>query len=365
MTRILVLLSLAGLLFTADVPTALAEDLTAKDYVEYVRPFVGSWRLTIDREGNSVEGTYRARIARSSTCVIGRIAAPGVGSFQSIDGYDPVANQWTVVGFGADGGFMMSRGTLHDVRKGQHYAKGHSQTGQMTFHQPDGTVATLTSKNTCDELSENRMVFVQSEAKMNGEPAPGEEWTFERLPEERRRRPAPTESQVADSVELTAKDYITYLKPFQGSWKTTAESGGKTLEGTASLRMSPVGTCFLGQDEGAGFPPSQSIHGYDPVSKRWTVAGFDADGGFALSRFEFIGVQKDQVFGQGVKASCVDEYFRKDGTTTTTTSTLACVECTENRIAYVLSDRKEDGVAKPDLTFAMERQPNDGKRARQ
>lgn len=78
--------------------------------------------------------------------------------------------------------------------------------------------------------------------------------------------------QITDSVELTARDYIAFLKPFQGSWKTQGESEGKVLEGTSALRISPVGTCFVSHEEGAGFPASQSIHGYDPMSKKWTIA---------------------------------------------------------------------------------------------
>ena len=131
-----------------------------------------------------------------------------------------------------------------------------------------------------------------------------------------------------------------------------------------STRISPVGTCFVSQDEGAGSPASQAIHGYDPVTKKWTVASFDADGGFALSRFEFVDVKKGQVVGKGVTANGVDQSFKKDGTTTTTTSTLTITECSENRIAYVLSNRKENNVAKPDLTFSMGRQPDQGKRGR-
>ena len=155
-----------------------------------------------------------------------------------------------------------------------------------------------------------------------------------------------------------------FLKPFEGSWKTRVETEGEVAEGTWSGRISSTGTCFLSQSMGAGFPSSQGIDGYDPVSKKWTVAGFDADGGFFLSRLAFVGVQKGQVFGKGATAHAEDQQFKEDGITTTTTSKFKCVECTENRIAYVLSDRKENGVAKPDQTFSMERQLDQEKRGR-
>lgn len=365
MTKWVLLLSLLGLLFCSHSTVVVAEELTATDYIEFLKPFEGSWKVTHEKEGKASESIFRVRLARSGASLITTTTGVGLGSYQFVEGYDPVGKKWTMIGCGADGAFMMHKITFPNVQKGKPFSSGQLESREITINRPDGTVITMTSKGSWPEVSENRMVCVQSDCKINGAPAADERFTLERLPAQERTRPAPTESQVADSVELTAKDYITFLKPFQGSWKTKAASEGKVLEGTASLWMSPVGTCFVSHDEGAGFPASQGIHGYDPVTKKWTVAGFDADGGFGLSRFEFIGVKKGQVVGNGVKANTVDAYFKKDGTTTTTTSTLACVECSENRIAYVLSDRKENGVAKPDLTFAMERQPDEAKRARQ
>jgi len=314
-----------------------------------------------EKEGKAAESIFRVRLARSGASLITMTTGAGLGRHQFVEGYDPVCKKWTMVGCGADGTFMMHKITFPNVQKGKPFSSGQLEIREITINRPNGTVATMTSKGSWSEVSENRMVCVQSDCTVNGAPAADEKFTLERLPAQERTRPASTEGQVADSAELTAKDYIAFLKPFQGSWKTKVETEGKVLEGTSMMRISPVGTCFLSHEEGTGFPPSQAIHGYDPASKRWTAAIFDAEGGFVLARFEFVGMKKGQSLGKGVTANSVDEYFKQDGTTTTTASTLTFSECSENRVAYVLTNRKENGVAQPDLTFSMERQPDRGK----
>ena len=57
--------------------------------------------------------------------------------------------------------------------------------------------------------------------------------------------------------------------------------------------------------------------------------------------------------------------FKADGTTTTLTSKLSCLECSENRVVLVWSDRKEDGQPKPDLKWICERQPEAERKVRQ
>ncbi len=114
-----------------------------------------------------------------------------------------------------------------------------------------------------------------------------------------------------------------------------------------------------------GLPSFQGIDGYDPVTKKWTVAAFGSDGNFSLTRLKFIDVKKGQRFGEGMTATSVEKTNNNDGTTTTTTCKMKCRECTENRIVYVLSDRKENGEAKPDQTFTMERLPNRRRRSNQ
>lgn len=100
----------------------------------------------------------------------------------------------------------------------------------------------------------------------------------------------------------------------------------------------------------------QTIDGYDPVAKKWTVAGFDADGSFYMGTTEFAEMKKDRRLGPGVIGTAEEKLFKTDGTTTIITSKLSCLELTENRVVLVWAERKENGQPKPDLKLTCERQ---------
>ena len=107
---------------------------------------------------------------------------------------------------------------------------------------------------------------------------------------------------VAEEL-TTAADYRELVKPFWGYWQSTVESDGKVIESTYRARYSPTNTCALTYAEGGGLPAVQSLDGYDPVAKKWTVAAFDAEGNFRLARMTFQGVKKGQQFSKGITAN--------------------------------------------------------------
>lgn len=162
-------------------------------------------------------------------------------------------------------------------------------------------------------------------------------------------------SPIAVAQEATMADYTEFVRPFLGYWKSTVESDGHVIEGTYWARLSPTNTCGIIYSEGKGLPAIQSIDGYDPVAKKWTVAAFDAEGNFSLNRLVF-DVKKGQRYSKGDKGKSEGVSYKTDGTTVTQTSDGLCLECTENRIVAVRSNRKENGEAKPDLTLTLERQ---------
>lgn len=155
---------------------------------------------------------------------------------------------------------------------------------------------------------------------------------------------------------VTAQDYIDFLKPFEGDWKTKLESEGKVVEGTWSGHLSPAKTCYITQGTVAGQPSFQGIDGYDAGTKKWTVASFDSNGGFALARIALEGVKRGDRFGRGVTFTGIERTSKKDGTTSEVTYTCICKECSINEIVYVVFNRKENGEPKPDQTLRMERQ---------
>ena len=107
-----------------------------------------------------------------------------------------------------------------------------------------------------------------------------------------------TSAGVAE--ELTADDYIEFWKPLAGVWKGVVESDGKSMDTLWRARLARNQKCFITYATGGDSPAMQTIDGFDPVTKRWTVVGFDADGGFSIDAFELRDMQKGKRVGKGL-----------------------------------------------------------------
>jgi hypothetical protein len=164
-------------------------------------------------------------------------------------------------------------------------------------------------------------------------------------------------ASLVSAEELTTADYIEYMTPFVGAWTTKVESDGKAVEGTWTGRPSSTKACYVTHGEGAGQPSFQSIDGYDPVTKAWTVVAFDTDGGFTIHRLRIDDVKKGKHYGKGVMAMGETVVNKADGTVVKMTSKGTCVECSDSRIAWIVSDRKVNGEPAPDEKWTLERRP--------
>jgi hypothetical protein len=163
-------------------------------------------------------------------------------------------------------------------------------------------------------------------------------------------------TDVADSQQEAAQNYIDFFEPFEGDWRTKLESEGEVVEGKWSGHLSPAKLCYISQGTSAGQPSSQGIHGYDAGTNKWTVASFNSDGEFSISRLDFGEIRKGDRFKRGTSGDSMRVISHNDGTTTEVTCKFVCKECSEDEIVYVLFNRKENGESKPDQTFRMERQ---------
>lgn len=85
-------------------------------------------------------------------------------------------------------------------------------------------------------------------------------------------------SSPSVAQEPTGADYIKFFKPLVGTWVGKAVGGGETHDRKWTLELSPTGTCFVTYETEDGKPFYQSIDGYDPVTKKYTVVGFYSDG---------------------------------------------------------------------------------------
>lgn len=162
---------------------------------------------------------------------------------------------------------------------------------------------------------------------------------------------------VAQQEGPMAEDYIQFMKPLVGSWKTTSESDGKAVPGTMSYQLAPNGHCFLARYQGGDVPDMQTIEGYNPMTKRHTVTGFTGDGSFGTLTVDWAAhLKPGKTIGKGVTGKQAGRLFAKDGTTSTITATVKCTTLEQGKVVLEYSDRILDGKPLPDMKETMERE---------
>lgn len=335
--------------------SAIAEELTAEIYLDYMSPFLGSWKTRLTRAGETMDGQWTISVSPTKSCFMTRFIGKDGSAAQSIDGYDPVTKKWTVIEFNSTGEYSLLRYDFLGNKKAVRYGKGVVATQEVEIHTRDGRTNLGEATMTCVDSDNNRIAAQFKGAKADGQTVEVVDFAMERLPDEGQGSP-PASADAAQTLDGTpAADYIEFVKPFEGSWKTTMESSGEITQGTWTGRLSPARTCYVTYGEDAGRPAFQSIDGYDPVTKRWAIATFYAGGGFSLATIDFAGEKKGRHFGKGTTSTAEDRVFNNDGMTTITTWKAECLECTADRIVYVVTDRIENGRKTPDRKLTMER----------
>ena len=158
------------------------------------------------------------------------------------------------------------------------------------------------------------------------------------------------------AAEATTEDYMLFMKPLTGSWKTTSETDGQATPGTISYQLASNEHCFLGHYEGI-LPDVQSIEGYDPVAKKHTVVGFGRDGSHAIATVDWGEyLQPGKTLRKGVNGKQSLKLFFRDGKTLTATATVTCTALEQDKVVLEYSDRIEGGKALPRVTMTWERQ---------
>jgi hypothetical protein len=93
----------------------------------------------------------------------------GRSSERRIHGYDPVAKQWKITTYDADGAYSVEVLTVKDMKKGKQLGKGHTCTSAVNQYLKDGTTKTASYTLTISEYDKDRMEVVLTDRKVDGQ----------------------------------------------------------------------------------------------------------------------------------------------------------------------------------------------------
>ncbi len=187
MTRLMVALAFLGLVGVLAVPSAVAQELTADDYVQFWRPIVGTWKGTFEIDGKTNPITFHFRIAPNKKCILLYDDSEGEPGTQQLQVYDPIAKHEIAWGVDKDGNRQIQKIVIDGMKKGMKAAKGVGGSWELQVFDNDGKTTTTTCKWSFAELDETHSVMVWSDVKEDGNPKPDTRMALERQPERSRR----------------------------------------------------------------------------------------------------------------------------------------------------------------------------------
>jgi hypothetical protein len=188
MKRLLLALTVVGLtLFLAAPAAVVAQELTADDYVAFWTPNVGTWKGTLEIDGQTLPITFRFRISPNKKCILLYHNSDGSEGTQQLQVYDPVAKHEVAWGVDEKGQRQIQTIVVDGMKKGMKMAKGVGGSWELKRFTNDGKTITTTSKWTMTDLDETHMVMVWSDVKEDGTPKPDTKMMLERQPERERR----------------------------------------------------------------------------------------------------------------------------------------------------------------------------------
>ena len=146
MNRFLPHLTVVALFFFLVAPVAVAEELTADDYMEFWKPHEGTWKTTTECNGKTESGTFIFRRARNQKCFLLYLEGTGGASVQQLQGFDPVTRKNVVWGFTGDGDCWFHTIGIDGMKKGTKLATGAGGTWVTRTSSRDGKTTTETEK---------------------------------------------------------------------------------------------------------------------------------------------------------------------------------------------------------------------------
>ena len=145
--------------------TVSAEEPTIGDYTTFWRPSVGSWKMTIDADGEIITGTFKFRIAPNKKCCLLYLGGEGGPFIQQLQGFDPVAKKLVSHGFTETGDRWIQTFNIEGMKKGMKAATGVGGDWEKIVYGADGTTKTATSTWKFLQVEQNKIVMEWSNIK--------------------------------------------------------------------------------------------------------------------------------------------------------------------------------------------------------
>lgn len=187
MSRLVLAIGVAALIFSAATLTATAQDLTADDYIKFWQPVAGTWKGTLEVDGETSPITFRLRIARNRKCILVSDEIAGTPGTQQLQVYDPVAKKEIAWGVDKDGNRQIQTFSIDGMKKGKKAAKGAGGSWEVKIFKNDGTTSTTTCKWSFARLDESNSAMVWSDVVEDGVAKSDTKLTLERQPDRNRR----------------------------------------------------------------------------------------------------------------------------------------------------------------------------------
>jgi hypothetical protein len=166
--------------FVPAAPSVAEEEPTAKDYLNFFKPTVGSWKSTVEIDGQVMEGVWSTRLSPTEWCYVEHGKGNGQES-QSIAGYDAEIKGWKVTGFDSEGTLSVLLYRVHNMQDVNPLGVGATGSSEGKRVTVDGETTTTSGEWTCKECGKAKMVFLMTNRTENGQKQPDLKWVIERM----------------------------------------------------------------------------------------------------------------------------------------------------------------------------------------
>lgn len=283
---------------------APAAEPTADDYLNFLRPVIGQWNVTVRIGDQTAETTFSARLSPSKRSIVssgGKVLQ--YPAFDAIEGYDASTKKWKWTAFVSDGGHTVAYSTADAAELKGNEATFHIES---TVVNADGTTDKWQSELTITK-AENQWKQYFHDVRLNGEKQPDEEWVYV--------RPAKRQADGEKAFRAYAEHAV------GGTWTTTIN--GQELEHT--YRWLDGGK-FVQLSGKGGVAPYLAVIGVDPRTGHCTWWNFNENGGTGIATMT---LERDGVWlleGSGKGPSGANRYRGRVTRPDADTITEECLE---------------------------------------